>query len=260
MDTEEELYQDKAIKFLELIWGAGYMSPGGIDEVKRLLAGLDFQSKQVLDIGCGAGGITVSLASEFDAGRVTGIDVEKPVVEAAQQRVENSGLSEAIEIRLVSPGPFPFADQQFDFVFSKDSIVHIADKEALANEAYRVLKPGGWFVASDWLISHDEEPSQPMKEYIDLEGLDFQMASPQRYEKALRSAGFTNVSLHNRNSWYLEQAKKELVELEAGRRNEFVAHVGEDYLEENISIWKAMIKVLGSGEHCPHHFRAQKPG
>ena len=42
--------------------------------------------------------------------------------------------------------------------FSEDSIVYIPEKEALAADAFRVLKPGGWFVASDTLISNDEEP------------------------------------------------------------------------------------------------------
>ena len=258
MIADDDLYADKAIRFLEMLWGEGYLSPGGLDEVKRLLTGMDLQGKHVLDIGCGSGGITVSLASEFGAGHVTGIDVELPVVEAARRRVEGAGLSATVDIRLVSPGPFPFEGESFDVVFSKDSIIHIADKEMLAQQAYRVLKPGGWFVASDWLISHDHEPSQSMKDYINLEGLEFQMASPDRYEHALRKAGFSNISLQNRNAWYLQKAKRELTELEDTRRKEFVSEVGEAYLLDNLKTWKAMLNELASGEHCPHHFRGQK--
>ena len=258
MHADDDLYADKAIVLLEMLWGEGYLSPGGLDEIKRLLEGMDFQGKNVLDIGCGAGGITVSLVKEFGAAHVTGIDVEKPVVEAASQSVKNAGLVDVIDIKLVSPGAFTFADESFDFVFSKDSIIHIADKESLAEEAFRVLKPKGWFVASDWLISHDNEPSQAMKDYVQLEGLDFQMASPARYQKALTNAGFSNVELKNRNSWYLKKAKQELFELETGRRAEFIAEVGEPYLLDNIKTWNAMLKVLASGEHCPHHFRGQK--
>ena len=258
MHTDDDLYTDKTIKLLEMLWGEGYLSPGGLDEIKRLLSGIDLGGKHVLDIGCGAGGITVALAGEFGAEKVTGIDVEQPVIDTAKQSVEQAGLTDQIEIKLVSPGPFEFADQSFDIVFSKDSIIHIADKEFLAGEAYRVLKPGGWFVASDWLISHDDEPSSEMQAYIKLEGLEFQMASPGRYEKALADAGFSNIVLLNRNPWYFEKAKHELNELQVTRRDEFVAEIGEDYLLENIETWKGMLKVLESGEHCPHHFRAQK--
>ncbi len=46
---------------MEAMWGGGYLSPGVPEEVSGLLSGLDLEGKQVLDIGCGSGGITVSL-------------------------------------------------------------------------------------------------------------------------------------------------------------------------------------------------------
>ena len=32
----------------------------------------------------------------------------------------------------------------------------------------------------------------------------------------------------------------------------------EAALGEQVGIWRAMIVVLDSGEHCPHHFRGRK--
>jgi SAM-dependent methyltransferase len=89
------------------------------------------------------------------------------------------------------------------------------DKHALAREVFRVLKPGGVFIASDWLTSHDGEPSAEMKEYLASEDLDFGMASPATYEAALQTAGFTSIVLTNRNPWYREQARRELALLRA---------------------------------------------
>ncbi|MGO4841157.1 hypothetical protein AB4144_53775, partial [Rhizobiaceae sp. 2RAB30] len=48
-------YDDTAIRFLEALWGQGYLSPGGPEEVDRVLDGLVLRGKSVLDIGCGAG-------------------------------------------------------------------------------------------------------------------------------------------------------------------------------------------------------------
>ncbi len=258
MSHGENLYDKQSINFLELIWGEGYLSPGGPEEVARLLTGLDLNEKKVLDIGCGAGGITLSLARDYGAARVVGIDVEEPVCETARKLVDEAGFSDRVEIQKVAPGPFPFDDSEFDVVFSKDSIIHISDKETLAEQAFRVLKPNGWFVASDWLISHDDEPTPQMKQYIELEGLEFAMASPVRYQRALENAGFSDISLFNRNSWYFEQAKQELAELTGPRRQEFEQAIGVDLLQANIDTWTAMVKVLQSGEHCPHHFRGCK--
>ena len=120
------------------------------------------------------------------------------------------GLEQDIKIKKANPGPLEFEDMTFDIVFSKDSIVHIQDKERLVADIFRILKPGGYFVASDWLRSHDGQPSAEMMRYLDLEDLGFDMASPKRYRVALERAGYENIVLLNRNEWYLDQARKEL--------------------------------------------------
>ena len=259
MSTGDVLYDEHAITFLEALWGDGFLSPGGPEEVARVLDGIDLAGKSVLDIGCGAGGITAALARDYGAGEVVGIDVEEPVCEAARRQAAKSGVAERVRIERVTPGPFPFPDARFDIVFSKDSIIHIPDKAFLAGEAFRVLKPGGWFVASDWLIGHDGTPSPEMADYIAKEALDFGMASPGRYRAALESAGFIDVSLRNRNAWYREVARKELALLEGPGRARFEEICGVEEIARQIETWRAMVVVLDSGEHCPHHFRARKP-
>lgn len=259
MSNHEDLYSEQEIAFLGALWGDGYLSPGGADEVRRVLEGIDLRGKRVLDIGSGTGAITLSLAVEYGASQVIGIDVEEPVCQHARQRIAKAGASDHVEIRQVSPGPILLPDGLFDIIFSKDSIVHIADKESLAQDAFRLLAPGGWFVASDWLISHDGEPSPEMKTYIAMEDLDFGMASPQRYQQALETAGFMNIKLKNRNRWYLATAQTELERLQGPEREQFETAVSATMLDEQIALWQAMLKVLATGEHCPHHFRGQKP-
>lgn len=259
MSADTNHYDAQMTGLLQELWGEGYLSPGGPEEVARVLEGLDLSGMSVLDIGCGSGGVTLALVRDFGAGHVTGIDVETGVCAEASARISDAGFEDSVTIRKVAPGPLPFEAASFDFVFSKDAIIHIADKEALARDAFRVLKPGGWFAASDWLISHDETPSAEMTAYLKAEGLDFGMASPVRYEAALRDAGFTDVRTVNRNAWYAAKARAELDELENSRRADFIARVGEDFLNDNVITWRAMLHVLETGEHCPHHLRGRKP-
>lgn len=253
------LYDEHHIAFLEAVWGEGFLSPGGPDEVARMLDGLDLSGKTVVDIGSGAGGIAILLAGTHGAGQVIGLDVEAPVVAHSRAKISQAGLSDKVEIRHVEPGPMPFDDASIDVVFSKDSIVHIPDKDALAADVFRVLKPGGLFVASDWLISHDGPPSPEMAAYIAAEDLDFGMASPTRYRAALEGAGFVDVVLTNRNEWYREEAPRELARLEGADRAKFAKTLPGDGLDGMIDIWRKLVGVLRGGEHCPHHFRARKP-
>ena len=258
MADEELHYSDQFMAFLEMLWGEGYLSPGGPEEVALLLDGIHLAGKAVVDIGSGAGGITVSLVRDYSVAKVTGIDVEAPVCVRARRLVAEAGLEERIDIRLVEPGPVPLADASQDIVFSKDAIVHIHDKEALARDAFRLLRPGGWFVASDWLIAHDDAPSPEMAYYIEKEDLGFGMASPRRYRQALEDAGFINITFRNRNRWYLGSARKELARLLGPERPKFEAIIGTEGVVQMIETWEAIIPVLESGEHCPHHFRGRK--
>jgi len=253
-----EHYDDSYNRFLEAVWGEGYLSPGGPEEVSRLLSGLDLEGKQVLDIGCGSGGITVSLVTDYQAAHVVGIDVEEAGCRSTRDRAQRAGIADRVSIQQVVPGPIPLADESFGIVFSKDSIVHIPDKYSLTQDVHRLLLPGGWFVASDWLIGHDGEPSAEMKHYIQLEDLDLNMASPERYRQALEQSGFVDIELINRNHWYREQARLEHARLIGDEKEKFANILGQDELDTMIEIWQAMQVVLNTGEHCPHHFRARK--
>lgn len=251
-------YPPQMISMLEAVWGEGFLSPGGANEVARILEGQDISGASVLDIGCGTGGIDIALVNNHSATYVVGIDVEDPVLHRGRDLVAKVGLTGRIGLLKVVPGPLPFPPESFDVVFSKDSIVHIPDKHALMAEVYRVLKPGGRFLASDWLIG-TETISPMMAEYIAAEGLDFGMATPGKYKAAMLAAGFEAASALSRNDWYRMQARAELARLEGDDGILAARTVGQDFVDTNIGIWRRMIKVLDTGEHCPTHLAAHKP-
>ena len=259
MSKDEPHYENTHITFLEKLWGDGFMSPGGKNEIEKLLQGLNLKKQKILDIGCGAGGITVSLIDDYGAQKVIGVDVEKDVVKVARDRVFKNGLKDKIEILLVDKSRLPFNNDSFNMVFSKDSFVHISDKESIFSQVFKILKPGGVFVFSDWLISHDRKPSKEMEYYLKLEDLGFGMASPTIYREALKKSGFVSIKKNNRNKWYKDEARRELEILSGPSRKSYEEITSQNFIENQINTWKAMIKVLDTGEHCPHHFRAQKP-
>jgi len=254
----EDHYPPRMIAMLEAIWGEGFLSPGGAEEVARIIGEHDLRGKSVLDIGCGAGVIDSALVRNHDAGFVCGIDVENPVLVHARTIVDREGLAGRIGLVKVAPGPLPFPPGCFDVVFSKDSIVHIPDKSALMAEVFRVLKPGGWFLASDWLIG-TETISPQMADYVAAEGLDFGMATPARYLEAMAAAGFVEARTTSRNAWYRTRAREELERLKGSVGAAAARIVGQDFVDQNIDIWSRMIQVLDTGEHCPTHLAARRP-
>src|SRR3954470_10776723 len=122
-------YDDVHMRFLELLWGDGYLSPGGPAEVERVLRDVDLAGKRVLDLGCGSGGITLFIPRRFNPGQIVGFDVELPVIEKARPRATDAGLADRAEFTQDPPGRLPFPGESFYVVFSKDAMVHIPDKD-----------------------------------------------------------------------------------------------------------------------------------
>jgi phosphoethanolamine N-methyltransferase len=259
MPEHENEYTDDVVAKLEQLWGDGFLSPGGPDETARILEGTDLAGKDVMDIGCGIGGIDVILVRDYGAATVTGLDVEEPLVLRARQRVARAGLADRITIRLVQPGPFPFADESFDAVFSKDSMVHIPDKGALFTEVLRVLRPGGVFLASDWMQSAAGPDSPEMATFFETSGLTFSMGITDDLRAVLKGAGFIDIRVVDRNPWYREEARSELTRMRRELREPLLEILGREKADRWIAMREAMIEALDAGAFRPTHFRVIKP-
>ncbi len=252
-------YDDALVTLLELVWGKGYLSPGGPDEIRKIVDGTELTGKTVLDIGCGTGGIDQFLATTYDPKKIIGIDVEPDLVERATKRTRETDLGERLKFECVEPGPLPFDEASFDVVFSKDAMIHIEDKEPLFEEIFRVLRPGGAFAACDWMSSTEAPFSEEMAYYVEIEGLGFGMASPVRYRNAMAAAGFADIEMTDRNAWYKPLARQEYEALSGSLNDRLVELVGQEFADHEVEVWRALTVVVDSGELRPCHMRARKP-
>jgi phosphoethanolamine N-methyltransferase len=242
----------------ENIQYADDLSPGGADEVKLVLKDIDLNNKSILDIGCGTGGVEVVLAGKFDIDRVTGIDVEPQLVERTQKLVDKKGLSAKVKVELVDPGPLDFANNEFDIVFSKDSMIHIPDKNAIFSEILRVLKPGGVFAASDWLVGENADSSPEWARVRNLSHLDFKVFTAAETELAMRQAGFEQVSTLDRNAWYASNSATEYRQLEGPLRERILEVADEEVYEHWMKVRRAFRDSAAVGALRPTHLRGYK--
>ena len=210
-------------------------------------------------IGSGAGGVNIALVREHGATTVVGVDVQKEFAELATERAVAAGLADQISYRLIEPGPLLFANTSFDVVFSKDSIIHIQDKDALYAEAFRVLRPGGRLLVGDWLRGHGNELTPQVASFVRAAEHGFAMASLYDIEAIVAQVGFVDIEVEDRRPWYFEEATSELQRLREVMRHEFVERWGEDSAQAEIEFWEVLVASLATGALSPAHIRARKP-
>jgi len=161
--------------------------------------GLSGQTK-VLDVGCGLGGPARFVANRYGS-RVTGIDLTGEYVETGNALCEWVGLNERISLHQGSALAMPFGDASFDAAYMMHVGMNIEDKERLASEVARVLRPGAVFGIYDVMRTGPGELAFPVPwaTTADLSAV----AEIDRYKRALEMAGFTVVAERNRRDFAL---------------------------------------------------------
>jgi SAM-dependent methyltransferase len=99
------------------------------------------QGARVLDAGCGPGVHTIRVAKENH--QVFAIDISKKMLEEANVRVKQSGMSHLVEFQEEDLTNLSFPDASFHYVFSWGVIIHIPEIEKALDQLARIVAPGG---------------------------------------------------------------------------------------------------------------------
>jgi 2-polyprenyl-6-hydroxyphenyl methylase/3-demethylubiquinone-9 3-methyltransferase len=105
-----------------------------------IAARTSLSGRRVLDVGCGGGLLSESLARA--GAQVTGIDLAPGMVEVARLHAAEGGL--AIDYRVASAEELAQAGPgQFDVVTCMEMLEHVPDPAAMTASLVRLLAPGG---------------------------------------------------------------------------------------------------------------------
>jgi cyclopropane fatty-acyl-phospholipid synthase-like methyltransferase len=124
------------------------------NEVMARIAGIT-PGMQILDAGCGWGGSALWLAKEKKV-KVIGVNITGYQINECKDKAKRLGLQKECTFIESDYCDTPFADEQFDVVWSCESLCHAANKKDFYLEASRILKPGGRLILADY---HRELPA-----------------------------------------------------------------------------------------------------
>jgi len=104
---------------------------------------------RMVDVGAGNGGMLElfgDLLTAHAGARLTCIDREPSLAEAAAARAAELGLADRVETIVADAAALPLPDGAADLVFCQTVLMHVADAQAVVGELARVVRPGGTIV------------------------------------------------------------------------------------------------------------------
>lgn len=161
-----------------------------------------------VDLGSGRGNDVIRLAEDVgESGYVYGIDISEGMVAKAKANLDKFDVENA-KILQAELEKLPLEDNSVNLVISNCTINHAADKQAVWNEIFRILKPDGRFVVSDIYATSpiaDEYRNDPTAVAECWAG----SVTKDEYLTALEKAGFKNLIIYEESAPY-EKGKAEV--------------------------------------------------
>ncbi len=174
-------------------WAGGAQTPEQScrDMIDRLLSTVTNTPARVLDVACGLGGTTHQVKERWPQAEVIGVNVSAQQIEACRQRVPDC------DFQVMDAASMSFESGSFDVILCVEAAMHFHTREAFFQEASRLLKPGGFLLLTDMLVSDPERFSRwrvPAENYIPDEA---------HYRAQMMQAGFTAVDAkdHLQDCW-----------------------------------------------------------
>lgn len=159
---------------------------------------LDPVGARVVDLGCG-GGIYTRVWRELGAGQVAAVDFSTEILDGAREHLGDD--DPAVSFHVGDAADTGLAAKEYDVVFARALVHHLADYNGFAREAARLLRPGGTVIVQDRIVADIELPASPehLRGYFFTAFprlLDIERDRRPRTEDitaALRTAGFDAV-------------------------------------------------------------------
>lgn len=162
--------------------------------------------EKILDIGCGGGGAIARIAQIYPNSIICGCDVSPTSIKCSTEKNKKLIEDKRLKLQESSVSNLDYLDEQFDSVYSIESLYFWPNQQEDLKEVFRVLKSGGQFMTALEMVGGNmSERSTAIANHLNMN-----CPSPKELEDLLKNAGFSDIKVdyNEKNSWICAVAKK----------------------------------------------------
>jgi ubiquinone/menaquinone biosynthesis C-methylase UbiE len=155
-----------------------------VQSPRRLVAALDVgPTACVLELGCGPGYFSPTLAAAVPQGQLVLADLQIEMLTPARDRLAAFGPPRAVQLDATR---LPFADETFDAVFVVFVLGEVPDQERCLAECRRVLRPDGVALFAESRRDSDFIPHDDLRTLVEPHGFELDRFRGPSWEYAAR--------------------------------------------------------------------------
>ncbi len=205
---------------------------------------------EVLECGCGPGIVTFEIAKKVVNGRVTGIDIDKNLIDSNNRKANETNVKN-LKFIVASVHELPYADNSFDVVYMQALLVHTRNPTGAIGEVHRVLKDNGLILVKEpvmdrTIISPENPLLQEANELIQRAIISYggDPSIGRKLWPLLSGAGFRDIQLSYK--WEQPDTLDEWPDFYEGWANIYRGKIGDIILEKGWADKKHITDIINA--------------
>lgn len=165
----DKVWPAKRLNVVERLWGEGYVTPGGAEQVKKLLPLLALDSKKsLLVLGAGLGGPNETMVEDTGVW-ITGLERDRELAELGHASMARANLKRQAPVRYSTLEEVELKQKSFDACVSFEGIDAVVDKKSLMESVCDSLRIDGELYFSALVLPDTNPPGEKVRQWLAFE-------------------------------------------------------------------------------------------
>jgi cyclopropane fatty-acyl-phospholipid synthase-like methyltransferase len=216
------------------------------------------ESKLVVDITAGIGTATRVIAREFGC-MVDGLQMDPAQLELAAKFADEAGVGDKVTIREGSLGNCDIEPASRDVVFGRAALLGLKEKDAIFNDIWAMLKPGGQVLLAEFVAKDAGGAKADAAEWAKFEKMQPYLVTVNQIKQGIAASHLDVLQADDVSEEFCSHITHGLAGLTDVLKQGTVPKDQRSWVMWEVELWARRVLMLQGGNIGFYLFHASKP-